>query len=157
VLFLAVTGAGIAISAISEPEVPQATPRVATPAPVQAQKNDAPRVAAVASNPPRVAATAEETPPKKLPPRFEKKLERLQKAEKAALAANMGLLELAIAPWGEVLVDGRPRGVSPPLRVLEIPPGPHTIEIRNSTFPSRVERVDVKPGEPVKIRHRFGK
>jgi hypothetical protein len=54
---------------------------------------------------------------------------------------------------GEVL--GKSRGVSPPLRLLEIAPGPHTIEIRNSTFPAHVERVEVKAGEAVKIRHRF--
>ena len=66
-----------------------------------------------------------------------------------------GRLELAVAPWGEVLVDGKSRGLSPPLRVLEIPPGPHTVEIRNSTFPAHVARVEVKPGEAVKIQHRF--
>jgi serine/threonine-protein kinase len=71
------------------------------------------------------------------------------------LAAGAGRVELAVAPWGEVLVDGRSRGVSPPLRMLDVAPGMHTIEIRNSTFPARVERVEVKAGEAVKIRHRF--
>jgi hypothetical protein len=70
-------------------------------------------------------------------------------------AARGTRLELAVAPWGEVLVDGKSRGISPPLRELEISPGAHTIEIRNSTFPAHVERVQVKPGEAVKIRHRF--
>ena len=60
-----------------------------------------------------------------------------------------------MAPWGEVVVDGKSRGVSPPLRMVDLSPGAHTIEIRNSTFPARVERVEVKPGEAVKIRHRF--
>jgi ribosomal protein S17 len=54
-----------------------------------------------------------------------------------------------------VFVDGRSRGVSPPLRTLEISPGSHTIEIRNSTFPSHVEKVEIKAGDAVKIRHRF--
>jgi hypothetical protein len=62
-----------------------------------------------------------------------------------------------VLPWGEVLVNGKSRGVSPPLRTLEIPPGSHTIELRNSTFPSHVEKIDVKPGEAVRIRYRFGK
>ena len=60
-------------------------------------------------------------------------------------------------PWGEVLVDGKSRGVSPPLRTLDIPAGSHTIEIRNSTFPSHVEKVNVKAGEAIRIRHRFQK
>jgi class 3 adenylate cyclase len=75
--------------------------------------------------------------------------------EKAAPASH-GRVELAVLPWGEVLIDGKSRGVSPPLRTLEIPPGSHTIELRNTTFPSHVEKVDVKAGEAVRIRHRFG-
>jgi serine/threonine-protein kinase len=78
---------------------------------------------------------------------------RLERAEKQA--ASAGRLELAIAPWGEVLIDGRRRGVSPPLRAVELAPGAHTIEIRNSTFPAHVEKVQLKAGEAVRIRHRF--
>jgi hypothetical protein len=74
-----------------------------------------------------------------------------------APSGGPGRLELAVLPWGEVLIDGKSRGVSPPLRTLEIPPGSHTIELRNSTFPSHVEKIDVKPGEAVRIRYRFGK
>lgn len=81
-----------------------------------------------------------------------------QAADKpAAPASGNGRLELAVLPWGEVVVDGKSRGVSPPLRALEIPPGSHTIELRNSTFPSHVEKIDLKAGEAVRIRHRFGK
>jgi hypothetical protein len=36
-----------------------------------------------------------------------------------------------------------------------VPPGAHTVEIRNSTFPSHVEKVQLKPGESIRIRHRF--
>jgi serine/threonine-protein kinase len=70
-------------------------------------------------------------------------------------ALPVGRIELAVTPWGEVLVDGRSRGISPPLRKLEISTGSHTIEIRNSTFPSHVRRVEVKAGQAVKIKHRF--
>ena len=35
------------------------------------------------------------------------------------------------------------------------PPGAHTIEIRNSTSPAHIARVEVKPGEAVRIQHRF--
>jgi serine/threonine-protein kinase len=73
----------------------------------------------------------------------------------AAAKTTASRIELAVAPWGEVFVDGKSRGVSPPLRTLELSPGSHTIEIRNSTFPARVEKVVVKPGDAVKIRHRF--
>jgi serine/threonine-protein kinase len=107
----------------------------------------------VAVAPAAGGAAAIETP-KKLVARLEKKFEKA-KAEKPAAAQGAGRLELAVAPWGEVLVDGKSRGLSPPLRVLEIPAGPHTIEIRNSTFPAHVARVEVKAGEAVRIQHRF--
>jgi len=60
-----------------------------------------------------------------------------------------------VAPWGDVLVDGRNRGRAPPLLVLEVPAGSHKIEIRNATSPAHVAQVEVKPGETVRIQHRF--
>jgi serine/threonine-protein kinase len=94
-------------------------------------------------------------PAKKLSARIEKKLERVDKPQAAVAPGSGGRVELAVAPWGEVLVDGKSRGLSPPLRVLDLVPGAHTVEIRNSTFPAYVEKVQIKPGEAVKIRHRF--
>jgi hypothetical protein len=78
-----------------------------------------------------------------------------KKFDKPAAPGANARLELAVAPWGEVFVDGKSRGVSPPLRSLELAPGAHTVEIRNSTFPVHVQHVQLKPGEAVKIRHRF--
>jgi len=92
---------------------------------------------------------------KKLVARLEKKPERPN--DKTAASVEPARVELAVLPWGEVLVDGKSRGVSPPLRTLDIPAGSHTIEIRNSTFPSHVEKVNVKAGEAIRIRHRFQK
>ena len=66
-----------------------------------------------------------------------------------------GRLQLAVAPWGEVLVDGKPRGLSPPTKELRLPPGKHTIEIRNGTFPSHVETIEVRADEVVRIAHKF--
>jgi hypothetical protein len=100
--------------------------------------------AAVIEQPPKkkvVLARAESKPPEKPQP--------------PQSASPVGRVELAVAPWGEVLVNGKSRGISPPLRVLELPPGSHTVEIRNSTFPAHVARVEVKPGEAVRIQHRF--
>jgi serine/threonine-protein kinase len=85
--------------------------------------------------------------------RTDKKPEKA--AEKPAALRGNGRLELAVAPWGEVLVDGKNRGISPPLRVLEVPAGAHTVEIRNSTFPPHVASIEVKAGEAVRIQHRF--
>jgi serine/threonine-protein kinase len=64
-------------------------------------------------------------------------------------------VSLAIAPWGEVLVDGEPRGVSPPLTTLRLPPGSYAIEVRNGDAPPLKARVDVRAGETQTLRHRF--
>jgi len=80
---------------------------------------------------------------------------RREQRTQTAAAARLGTIRLAIAPWGRVIVDGKERGVSPPLRQIELPQGPHTVEIRNTTFPSHVAKIEVKAGEAVKIKHRF--
>lgn len=75
------------------------------------------------------------------------------KKKEASTAAP--LVTLAISPWGEVYVDGEKQGVSPPLRTVTIPPGPHKIEIRNTGFPSRIETIDAAPGGKIAIKHKF--
>ena len=110
---------------------------------------EAPAAKAPESPAPVVAVPTAPAAPQKSIARVEKR------AEKHAPPAGAGKLELAIAPWGEVLVDGKSRGLSPPLRVLDLPAGAHTIEVRNSTFPAHVQKVQVKAGEAVKIQHRF--
>jgi class 3 adenylate cyclase len=62
---------------------------------------------------------------------------------------------LAIAPWGEVYVDGDLVGVSPPLNKVELMPGLRTIEIRNGAFPGFSEKIELKAGQNIKIRHKF--
>ena len=66
-----------------------------------------------------------------------------------------GTVTLAVSPWGEVSVDGSSRGVSPPLTQLTLPPGVHTIEIRNGSAAPFVARVEVKSGETLGLQHRF--
>jgi serine/threonine-protein kinase len=102
------------------------------------------------------AAAPEEQRQKKLVARVEKNPES-PAVEKPAAAApkGPGRLEIAVAPWGDVLIDGKKRGRTPPLLVIDVPAGAHTIEIRNATSPAHIARVEVKPGETVRIQHRF--
>jgi class 3 adenylate cyclase len=64
-------------------------------------------------------------------------------------------VSFAIAPWGEVHVDGRMQGVTPPLQELELTPGRHRIEIRNGGFAPHVVTVNAKPGQRLRIKHKF--
>jgi class 3 adenylate cyclase len=149
-VFLTAVAGGVGARALMDDEAspPPAAVRKVGSAPVAAAPQ-APAAAPVPSPAKPEMPPADPQQPRKLT-RMEKRLERAEKQ-----AASAGRLELAIAPWGEVLIDGRRRGVSPPLRAVELAPGAHTIEIRNSTFPAHVEKVQLKAGEAVRIRHRF--
>jgi len=83
-----------------------------------------------------------------------------RKARTGAPAANApvsgdGFVSLAVSPWGEVVVNGATRGVSPPLTRLSLPPGVHSVEIRNGAAPPLLARVEVKPGQTIALQHRF--
>ena len=70
-------------------------------------------------------------------------------------AGPTALVLLAISPWGEVYVDGKSMGVSPPLVELELAPGRHRIEVRNGGFKPYQEDVELGSNETVKIKHKF--
>jgi len=73
---------------------------------------------------------------------------------KAVLAE--GVVQLALTPWGQVEVDGKPMGISPPLTRLTLSSGTHTITVRNTDFPAYTTTVTVDGESPVTLRHRFG-
>jgi serine/threonine-protein kinase len=62
---------------------------------------------------------------------------------------------LAVSPWGEVYVDGKRVGVSPPLTTLQLEAGRHKVEIRNRGFASYRKTVNLESGRSLKIRHKF--
>ena len=153
VVFLLMIAGGVGARALMDresPAPPPAKPVAAAPRPPA--KPPAPVAAAPASA--RVEAVRAKEPFAATRPE-EKPVAATRPAEKPASAGSTGKVHFAVAPWGEVLIDGKSRGVSPPLRSLEIPAGAHTIEIRNSTFPAHVAKVEVKAGGSIRIRHRF--
>ena len=78
---------------------------------------------------------------------------------KAAEASKPGVIPatifLNVTPWGEVYVNGKSQGVSPPKKVLKLDPGKYRIEFRNTTFPVHSENVEVKARDEITLRHRF--
>lgn len=70
---------------------------------------------------------------------------------------RLAVVTFQIVPQGEVLIDGEPRGKTPPLTRIEVHPGPHTIEVRSAGFaPVRLD-INLKPGEEIKVTHEFTK
>jgi hypothetical protein len=80
---------------------------------------------------------------------------KTEPAKPAAPAVPPATLVFSIHPWGEVFVNGKASGVSPPMKSLKLPPGKYKVEIRNTTFPVQVENIDVKSRDELTIRHRF--
>jgi class 3 adenylate cyclase len=78
-------------------------------------------------------------------------------AKTAAKPEAAGTVNLAVVPWGEVFVNGKSRGLTPPIKHLALAPGTYKIEIRNTKFPARVETVRVRPRETVTVTHEFKK
>ena len=73
-----------------------------------------------------------------------------------AAAPALGVVQLAVSPWGQVEVDGRAMGTSPPLTRLTLAAGAHTITVHNADFPPYTATLAVSSENPVTLRHRFG-
>lgn len=69
--------------------------------------------------------------------------------------AQPAVIEFEITPRGEVFIDGVLKGRTPPLKRLEVRPGPHTIEVRNSAYPPLRLEVNLGSAEEMIISHSF--
>ena len=121
-----------------------------------AVRKPAPAKLELAAAPPAAEAAApvaeKEAPKKKAAPA---KADAARKAAAKAEGPPPGMVNLVVLPWGEVFVNGRSRGVSPPLKNLKLPPGTYTIEVRNTTFAPSAQKIQVKSREEVTVRHVF--
>ncbi len=124
--------------------VEQATTEQVTP-------GQAPSPAAPAQN-----GSASEKSRKKAP---EKKVQGVKESSRVrTLAETTGapaVVSLVVQPWGEIYLDGRMQGISPPLLELQVVAGKHEIKIRNTKFPVYTQVIRVKSGQKIKIRHTF--
>ncbi len=97
--------------------------------------------------------------PKKKTASTEKKVQGVKQSSRVrTLAETTGapaVVSLVVQPWGEIYLDGRMQGVSPPLMELQVVAGTHEIKIRNTTFPTVTQTIKVKSGEKIKIKHKF--
>jgi serine/threonine-protein kinase len=82
--------------------------------------------------------------------------ERTPAATRTAAAAATGVVQLAVSPWGQIEIDGKSAGVTPPLAQLTLAVGQHVITVRNEDFAPYTITVRVSADQPVTVRHRFG-
>jgi serine/threonine-protein kinase len=64
-------------------------------------------------------------------------------------------VSFAIQPWGEIFIDGKPTGVTPPLTEIPMAIGHHHVEIRHGSSPSWAIEIDIAGTSPVRIEHSF--
>jgi serine/threonine protein kinase len=74
-----------------------------------------------------------------------------------ALVRRTGVVNLDVAPWGAIVVDGVTRGISnaSQLRRIELPVGTHTIEIAKPDAPPFKQTIEVTVDAPLSISHHF--
>jgi eukaryotic-like serine/threonine-protein kinase len=142
--------------ASATPSVPVSAPNAMAalkpPAPVVA----APVVVAQAGKETAAEKRARETAERKERSTKERAAKPTATAAATAPALATGTVRLAVSPWGQVEVDGKPMGTTPPLNELTLPEGRHQVTIRNDDFPAHTTTVTVTPGQPISVRHKFG-
>lgn len=140
-----------AIAAAPAVEGPSKAPAEAAAATIDPVDSTAP--ASAVASPPALAARSAATPVR---PRTAAARPKPAAPATAAAPLPTGVLQLAISPWGEVEVDGRPAGTAPPLNQLQLNEGTHSITVRNADFPPHTVTVRVSADRPAVVRHRFG-
>jgi len=135
---------------VEAPPEPQGPPPVAAP---EKPPEPAPRPKV----PPRVAKKSPEPVPvaaPELPPPVEV-VAAPPPTPAPPPPPQTGKIVLAVSPWGEVYVNGRLQGTTPPLAEVELPPGRHRVEIRNSAQLPYHTFVEVQAGQTQPIRYSF--
>lgn len=146
----------VLIAALSRDREPAPAPRVAVPAPVIAPLPATPLPSVEPQRPQATDAAAASTSTETQTADAKSAVRRkVEPVPPPVAPPRDGTVTLAVSPWGEISVDGAPRGVSPPLTQLSLPAGLHTIEIRNGAAPPFIARVEVRSGESLGLQHRF--
>jgi hypothetical protein len=65
-------------------------------------------------------------------------------------------LIIAVSPQGELFIDGKHHGTTPPITTLDLEPGMHRIEIRSGSRKPYLTYMTVEAGDERRIRHDFG-
>jgi serine/threonine-protein kinase len=119
---------------------------------VDLNKPTTPQTAAIAVKPPLPAETESKVPEEQLRITAPAKAPDDQPSIVAPTKATLGF---AILPWGEIFIDDKSQGASPPLREIKLAPGKHRIEIKNTEFPPYRQTVELEAGASKTIRHKF--
>jgi hypothetical protein len=79
------------------------------------------------------------------------------KPDGAEVAKLQATVTLVIQPWGEVFLDGKSKGISPPVKSINVGPGEHTVIIKNADKQAYEKKFVAKAGDAITIKHMFAK
>ncbi|MBI3716406.1 MAG: PEGA domain-containing protein [Betaproteobacteria bacterium] len=137
-------------------EAPKVEPAAAPAGEAPKSAETTPQNAASPVTTPAVAATPEKgAPPKPEAAKPDPGKVDAAKADPPKPVIVQGVVSFSIQPWGDVFVNGKAIGASPPLKQTRLNPGKYKIEVRNSTFSPHIVNVEVKAKEEVSIKHKF--
>ncbi|MBI5589271.1 MAG: PEGA domain-containing protein [Deltaproteobacteria bacterium] len=152
-------------SPMPSPPVPSITPQQESPSElppesVQPKENAGPDQTESPMPPPPVPnIIPQQENPGELPPESAQPKERAVPVQTvqphSTPSVSNGIIQFAITPWGEVFVDGKSHGASPPFTSLSVAPGKHVIEIINSAFPPFSQTIEIESDELLKFSHKF--
>jgi hypothetical protein len=66
-----------------------------------------------------------------------------------------GAVTFDIKPEGEIYIDGALKGMSPPLKRIQLAAGKHVVEVRSGTLKPLVVDLAIGPGEEFAVQHVF--
>lgn len=88
-------------------------------------------------------------------PRTAQPQEKPVAAQTAPAITSERTLNIKVQPWGEIFIDGKMAGVTPPLRQLKIAPGEHTLEIRHPSYATKTIPISATDPLATTIEHQF--
>ena len=157
-----VSATGVA-SALPKPPEATGAPTVAAADASKLAETFAAPVGPSATTPPTSASAISPAEPAKTPAEAAKIAKATAAKDTPAEATkpaapkllDMGTVSLRIDPWGDVFVNGRAIGASPPLKQHKLSPGKYKIEVKNGTFTPYVTNIEVKAKDDVVVKYRF--
>ncbi len=134
------------------PPVAEATeePATAPDAPPAAEPSPLAQAESVVVRAPEPPAPAAPAPAQELPP-------PTQPAAKVPKQQPAGMAQVivAVSPRGEIYIDGKHHGTTPPVTTLNLEPGMHRIEVRSGSRRPYLTYMTVQAGDVRRIRHDF--
>ena len=92
-------------------------------------------------------------------PALEVREEKAEQESLGALSAQAAIqtarLIVSVSPRGDLYIDGKHHGTTPPIKTVDLTPGMHRIEVRSGSRRSYLTYMTVQAGEVRRIRYDF--